>query len=376
VKKVFLDYNSTTPVSEEVLGTMLPFFTEKFGNPSSTHSFGQEALHAVNKARLQVATLIGAKVDEIIFTGSGTESNNLAITGLARLGKAEKNHIITSSVEHSSVFNQCKQLEEEGFDVTYLPVDSHGLISINDLKKSINDKTFLVSIILANNETGTIQNLKEIAEVATENFIPTHTDAVQAVGKIPVSVEELGVDMLSLSGHKIYGPKGVGALFMTRGLNLLPLLLGGGQERKKRSGTENVPGIVGLGKACELASNNIDINFEFFRSKRDRLEQGILSAIPFAKINGESTERTPNTTNISFSKMESETLLVKLDFSGIAVSSGSACGAASKSASRTLTAMGLPSNELYSSIRFSVGKDTTDEEIDYTVKILSKICSK
>ena len=376
MKKIFLDYNSTTPVSEEVLDVMLPFFTEKYGNPSSTHSFGQEALHAVNKARLQVSTLIGAKVDEIIFTSGGTESNNLAISGIARLNKTGKNHIITSSVEHSSVYSQCKQMEEEGFNVTYLPVDRNGLISIENLKDSITDNTFLISVILVNNETGTIQNIKEIAEIATDKYIPTHTDAVQAVGKIPVSVEELGVDMLSLSGHKIYGPKGVGALFVTRGLHLLPLLHGGGQERKKRSGTENVPGIVGLGKACELAGSYLDKDIECLKLKRDRLEQGILSCIPFAKVNGQSTERTPNTTNISFAGMESETLIVKLAFNGIAVSSGSACGAASREASRTLSAMKLPAKELFSSLRFSIGKHTTDEEIDYTIKMLTKICLK
>jgi cysteine desulfurase len=374
MNKIFLDYNSTTPVSKEVLDAMLPFFTEKCGNPSSIHSFGQDASHGVNKARLQVAKFIGANVDEIIFTGGGTESNNLAISGIVRLNRAEKNHIITSSVEHSSVYNLCRQLEDEGYDVTYLPVDNQGRISITDMKNSVTDKTALVSVILANNETGTIQNIKEIAKIATERYIPTHTDAVQAIGKMPLSVGELGVDMLSLSGHKIYGSKGVGALFVTRGLHLLPLLFGGGQEKKKRSGTENVPGIVGLGKACELAGNDLDENIKDLCSKRDCLERGILSNIPFAKVNGGSTERTPNTTNISFLGMESETLLIKLDFNGIAVSSGSACGAASKTASRTLTAMGLPHKELFSSLRFSVGQYTTDKEIDYTIKILTKIC--
>ena len=404
MNKVFLDYNSTTPVSKEVLEAMLPYFSEKFGNPSSLHSFGQEALHAVDKARLQVAKLLGAKVDEIIFTGSGTESNNLAISGIARLNMYKpvhplklppsispnsendssrskdmlvyKNHIITSSVEHSSVYDLCKQLEEEGFDVTYLPVDKHGRISIKDLEDSITDKTVLISVTLANNETGTIQNIKEISRIATEKYIPTHTNAVQAVGKMPVSVEELGVDLLSFSGHKIYGPKGVGALFVARGLNLLPLLYGGGQENRKRSGTENVPGIVGLGKACEIAENNLDKNIENMRSMRDRLERGILSNISFAKVNGVSAERVPNTTNISFPGMESDTLLIRLDFEGIAISAGSACGAASKSASRTLTAMGLSSKELYSSVRFSVGKYTTNEEIDHVIKAVTKVCLK
>jgi cysteine desulfurase len=376
VNKIFLDYNSTTPVSKEVLEAMLPYFSGKYGNPSSVHSFGQDALHAVNKARLQVAGLIGASVDEIIFTGGGTESNNFAISGITRLKKEGKNHIITSSVEHSSVYNLCRQLEEEGYEVTYLPVDKQGRISIADLENSITDKTAVISVILANNETGTIQNIKEIAKIATERYIPTHTDAVQAVSKIPVSVEELGVDLLSLSGHKIYGPKGIGALFAARGLHLHPLLWGGGQESKKRSGTENVPGIVGLGAACELAGKDFDNNIKNLCSKRNRLEQGILSNIPFAKVNGGSAERAPNTANISFSGMESETLLIKLDFNGIAVSSGSACGAASKSASGTLTAMGLPRKELYSSLRFSIGKHTTDEEIDHTVKTLMKICKK
>ena len=376
MNKIFLDYNSTTPLSEDVLSAMLPYFTEKYGNPSSTHSFGQEALHAINKARLQVSKLIGCKVDEITFTSGGTESNNLALSGIGRLNRTGKNHIITSSVEHSSIFNQCKQMEEDGFDITYLPVDKDGKISVKDLENSITEKTGLVSIILANNETGTIQNIKEIAKIATANFIPTHTDAVQAIAKIPVSVEELGVDLLTLSGHKIYGPKGIGALYVTRGLHLLPLFQGGGQEKRRRSGTENVPGIVGLGKACEIATNSLNKNIDYLSVKRDRLEQGILASIPFANINGVSAERVPNTTNISFSGMEADTLIIKLAFNGIAVSSGSACGATSRTASRTLTAMALPARELYSSLRFSIGINTTNEEIDYTINCIKKICLK
>ena len=372
---IYLDYNSTTPVNGEVLKEMLPFFSESFGNPSSAHSLGQKALHALDLARMRVAKFLGCNADEIIFTGSGTESDNLAISGIMQASPSSKNHIITSMIEHSAVYNQCKKLEESGFSVTYLPVGKDGKISVKELESSITEKTALISIMLANNETGVVQNIKEIAKLAEAHEIFFHTDAVQAAGKIKFTVESLGVDLISISAHKFYGPKGVGALYVRRGIKLLPIILGGGQEKKLRASTENVPGIVGLGKASELADKDIDKNITFLAEKRDTLEREILANIPFAKINSGNAERTPNTTNISFPGMESETLLVKLDLNGIAVSSGAACGASSKEASRTLKALGLPSKELYSSLRFSVGLNTTDEEIRQTIKILKKICN-
>ena len=371
---VYLDYNATTPVDSEVLNEMLPYFSEIFGNPSSSHTFGQKAIHAVDLARTRVAKFLGANPDEIICTGGGTEADNMVLHGIMNSVKKEKNHLIIPMTEHSAIFKTCKQLEEAGFSITYLPVNNNGLINIEGLKESITDKTALISVMMANNETGVVQDLKKISEIIKGKNIFLHTDAVHAMGKVKFTVDELGIDLLSLTAHKIYGPKGIGALYIRRGIKIDPLITGGGQEKKLRAGTENVSGIVGLGKACELAFKNIDKNIKDLCSKRDRLEQGILSNIPFAKVNGKSAERTPNTTNISFSGMESETLLVKLDLNGIAVSSGSACGAASMSASRTLTSMNLPSKELYSSLRFSVGKYTTNEEIDYTIEILKKIC--
>ena len=371
---IYLDYNSTTPVDSEVLKEMLPFFSETFGNPSSSHALGQKALHAVDLARTRIAKFLGANADEIIFTGSGTESDNLAISGIMQSSPSHKNHIITSMTEHSAVYNMCKKLEESWITVTYLPVDKDGRVSVNDVESAITEKTALISIMLANNETGVVQDITEIAKIAEEHRIFLHTDAVQAAGKIKFTVESIGVDLLSISGHKIYGPKGIGALYVRRGIKLSPIIIGGGQEKKLRAGTENVPGIVGLGKACELADINLDKNINYLEQIRNRLEQGILTNIPSAKVNGKNAERTPNTTNISFPGMEAETLLVKLDLNGIAVSSGSACGAASKEASRTLKAMNLPTKELYSSLRFSVGLYTTNEEIDQTIKVLTKIC--
>jgi cysteine desulfurase len=373
MKRIFLDYNSTTPVNKEVLDTMLPYFSEKYGNPSSTHDFGQKVIHAIDNARLQVANFIGSKADEVIFTGSGTESNNLALIGLAYKNRDKKNHIITSMIEHSSIFNTCKFLESNGFNVTYLPVTNKGLISPEDLKSAITDKTVLISIMLANNETGVIQDIEEISKIAEKNRIYMHTDAIQAAGKIRLDVNLLGVDLLSISGHKIYGPKGLGALYIRRGISITPIIHGGGQEKKIRSGTENVPSIVGLGKACEIADKDLEKNIYHLTKLRDALESEILNNIPKAKINGFSKHRVTNTTNISFPGEENESLLVRLDLNGIAVSTGSACGATSSEASRPLKAMGLSTKELYSSLRFSVGLGTTMEDIEHTVDVLKEL---
>ncbi|HBM15357.1 MAG TPA: cysteine desulfurase NifS [Lentisphaeria bacterium] len=374
-KSVFLDYNSTTPVQDEVMEAMLPYFAGHFGNPSSSHSFGQQAQIAIDKARMQLASLIGAKADEIIFTGSGTESNNTAIIGIADKIKSKGNHIITTSTEHSSVYNTCRFLESRSFDITYLSVDSNGIVSKESLEKAITDKTILISIILANNETGVIQNVRELSSIAKNKGILLHSDAVQAAGKIPLEVNDLGIDLLSISGHKIYAPKGIGALFIKRGLSLSPLIHGGGQEKKLRSGTENVPAIVGFGKAAELAKNNLSENSIKLLKIRDLFEQKILNLNLPVKINGSGVPRVPNTSNISFIGSDSQSLLVKLDLNGICVSSGSACGSASLETSRTLKAMALTDSEQLGTIRFSFGLQTTIEEIDFTIEVLRKIVS-
>ncbi|MCP4178209.1 MAG: cysteine desulfurase [bacterium] len=373
MKRIFLDYNSTTPVKKEVLDTMLPYFLEKYGNPSSTHDFGQKVIHAIDNSRLQISKFIGSKPDEIIFTGSGTESNNLVLIGIAHKNRNKKNHIITTMIEHSSVFSTCKFLENIGYKVTYLPVDNNGLVSPDDVKAAITDKTVLISVMMANNETGTIQKIEEISKIAEGNRVYMHTDAIQAAGKLRLDVNKLSVDLLSISGHKIYGPKGIGALYIRRGISIDPIIHGGGQEKKIRSGTENVPGIIGLGKACEIADRDFDKNVAHLTKLRNALESGILKNIPNAKINVLSENRVASTSNISFPGVENESLLVRLDLNGIAVSTGSACGATSSEVSRSLKAMGLSTKELYSALRFSVGLSTTMEDIEHTVEVIKEL---
>ncbi len=375
MKTVFLDYNSTTPVEAEVLSAMLPYFSEYFGNPSSIHCYGQKTLHAIDLARMQISGVIGTNPDEIIFTGNGTEANNMAIIGIANKFRKKGNHIITSSIEHSSVYNTCRYLETCGFEVTYLPVNSYGKVSFSELKSSIRKETILISVMHANNETGVIQDIKEISEIAGRHSIPMHTDAVQSFGKIPIKVKELGVDLLTVSAHKIYGPKGVGALYLRREMGSIKIIHGGGQEKKMRAGTENVPGIVGFGKACELAIVNLDKNIVPLQKIRDLFENKIRINIPEIKINSYETDRIPNTSSITFPGISSDTLLIKLDLNGIAASSGSACGAVSMEGSRTLKAMGLSEKEQYCTVRFSFGIHTEEEEIDYTVQVLKNIIS-
>jgi len=373
MKRIFLDYNSTTPVAAEVVSAMLPYFSEHFGNASSSHSYGQKATHAVDLARTQVAKLIGANADEIIFTGSGTEANNLAIIGIAHKFKEKGNHIITSSIEHSSVYNTCKYLESCGFEITYLSVDNSGKIKLSELESFIKKETILVSVMVANNETGVVQNIREISEIVAKYSIFTHSDAVQALGKMYVNVNDMGVDLLSVSAHKIYGPKGVGALFLRRGLGISPIIHGGGQEKKMRSGTENVPGIVGFGKACELAMTNLDKNIVHLQKTRDLFEKEIRNCISGIKINSFETDRIPNTSSTTFPDISSETLLVKLDLNGIAASSGAACSEAGTEPSRILKALGLSKKEQHCTVRFSVGLHTTKEEINYVVQTLKNI---
>lgn len=376
MRKVYLDNNATTPIHPEVRETIMEFLNEKFGNPSSIHWAGREAKKALEDARERVAELINADPSEIVFTGSGTEANNMAIKGIAFQNLEKKGHIITSSVEHPSVLNTCKYLEKKGFEVTYLPVDSYGMIDPEDLKKSIKKNTILVSIMMANNEIGNIYPVEELASIAKENNIPFHCDAVQALGKIEVDVKKLGVDLLSISAHKIYAPKGVGALYIRKGLKIEPLITGGHQEKNRRAGTENMIGIVGFGKACEIAKRDLNEVAERVRKLRDKLEKGIMEKIPDVKLNGHPEKRVPTTLNVSFLYVEGESILLNLDMEGIAASSGSACTSGTLDPSHVLTAMGIPHEVAHGSVRFSLGRDTTEEDIDYVLEVLPPIIEK
>lgn len=374
MKKIYMDHSATTPVDPLVVEATLPYFNEKFGNASSLHSFGREAKKALEESRQKVANLVGAKKEEIIFTGSGTESDNLAIKGIAYKNRKKGNHIITSAIEHHAVLYPCKYLETQGFDVTYLPVNNHGLVEVGDVENAITDKTILISIMHANNEIGTIQPIKEIGEVAQRHDIYFHTDAVQSVGKIPVNVEDLGVDLLSLSGHKIQGPKGVGALFIRKGTPIEPLLHGGGHERNLRSSTENIAGIVGLARAAELAGERLEGDIKHLTQLRDSLIKGILD-IEEAYLNGHPTKRLPNNVNVRFSYIEGESLVLTLDMKGVAASTGSACSSASLEPSHVLLAIGLKPEEAHGSLRLSLGRENTKEEVDYVLEVLPEIVS-
>ncbi|HID57537.1 TPA: cysteine desulfurase NifS [Candidatus Poribacteria bacterium] len=376
MKRVYLDHNATTPVHPEVLEAMLPYYKERFGNASSVHSYGREAREAIDEAREQVAELIGADPREIVFTSGGTESENFAIKGVAFLNRGKGNHIITSAIEHHAVLNTCKYLEKKGFEVTYLRVDEHGVVDLNQLVDSITDKTILITIMHANNEIGTIQPLEEIGRIAKEKGIPLHTDAVQTVGKIPVNVDELQVDLLSLSGHKIYGPKGVGALYVRRGMRLEKLIHGGHHERNRRAGTENVPGIVGLGKAAQLALKNMDREREHLWKLSERLKEGIVKRVKFVRQNGHPQNRIPNTVNLSFEFVEGESIVLGLDMHGICVSTGSACTSGSLEPSHVLMALNVPPELAHGSVRFSLGSGNTEEEIDYTIEKVAEVVER
>lgn len=378
MKRVYLDHNATTPLHPEVLEEMMPYLTEKFGNASSVHSYGREAREAIDEAREKVARLIGARPEEIVFTSGGTESDNMAIKGVAYLmrERGKGNHIITSSIEHHAVLNTCKYLEKKGFEVTYLRVDKYGVVDLDQLVDSITDKTILITIMHANNEIGTIQPLEEIGRIAKERGIIFHTDAVQTVGKIPVNVDELGVDLLSLSAHKIYGPKGVGALYVRRGVRLEKLIHGGHHERNRRAGTENVPGIVGLGKAAELAMKNMDEEREHLWNLSERLKRGIMERVEYVYQNGHPEKRIPNTINLSFEFVEGESIVLGLDMHGICVSTGSACTSGSLEPSHVLMAIGLRPELAHGSIRFSLGMGNTEEEIDYTIEKVAEVVER
>ncbi len=376
MRRVYLDHNATTPVHPEVYEAMQPFFQNQFGNSSSIHWAGREVRKYVEEARQKVAELLHAAPEEIIFTGGGTESDNMAIKGVVYRWREKGNHIITTQVEHHAVLHTCQFMERMGYEVTFLPVDNYGLIDLELLRRSIRPQTILVSIMLANNETGTILPIKEIGEVTREKGVILHTDAVQAVGKIPINLQDLPVDILSLSGHKLNTPKGIGAQFIRRGTKLFPLLHGGGQEYGLRAGTENIPYIIGLGKACEIVRRDFQQRVSHLRRLRDRLEQGIKDRIPDVVLNGHPTQRLPNTLNMSFVGVEGESLLLNLDLEGIAASSGSACTSGSLEPSHVLLAMGLPPEIAQSAIRFSLGWNNTEGEIDYVLEVLPRIVQR
>jgi cysteine desulfurase len=365
MKRIYMDHSATTPVAPEVLEAMLPYFSEKFGNASSLHSFGLEAKEALEESREKVAGLLGAKPEEIIFTSGGTESDNLALKGIARKNQKSGKHIITTQVEHPAILECCRRLEKEGFEVTYLPVTNEGLVEIATLESAIRSDTILISVMHANNEVGTIQPLEEIGRLAAEKDIYLHTDAVQSVGKIPTDVNKLGVDLLSLSAHKLYGPKGVGALYIRKGTRLESIIQGGGHEHGLRSGTENIAGIVGLARATELAGETRIMEAERLTRLRDRLAELVMSKVKEAWINGTMKMRLPGNLNFGFKYVEGESLLLFLDSIGINVSTGSACSSHKLEPSHVLLSLGLKPEECHGSLRITLGRSNTMEEVDY-----------
>lgn len=373
---IYLDHAATTPVRKEVMEEMMPYFTEKFGNTLSVHKWGREARQAVDMAREQVAKALHCEPGQIYFTAGATESDNWGIKGYAYANKNKGNHIITSQVEHHAVLHTCQTLEKEGFDVTYLPVDEYGKIRIEDLENAITDKTILVTIMFANNEIGTIMPVKEIGAVCKEHNIPFHCDAVQAIGKVPIDVNELNISMLALSGHKFYGPKGVGAMYIKKGIRLHNLIEGGAHEKNKRAGTLNHVGIVGLGKAIELAVGEMEQESARQKVLRDALIKGMMEKIPDVRLNGHPTERLCNNVNLSYRYVEGEALLLSLDMVGIGVSSGSACTSGSLDPSHVLLAIGLPHEIAHGSVRYTFGKINTMEDVEYTIENMVKIVER
>lgn len=375
-KNIYMDNAATTPVKKEVLDEMIPFFTEKYGNPSSIYSLANMSKKAVEDSREKIGKAIGGNQREIYFTGSGSEADNWAIKGIAYANRDKGNHIITTKIEHHAVLHTCQYLETKGFEVTYLDVDEYGLIDLKDLKDAITEKTILVSVMFANNEIGTIQPIKEIGKIAKEKNIYFHTDAVQAIGHVEIDVNELNIDLLSMAGHKFYGPKGIGALYIRQGTKIDSLISGGGQERNKRAGTENVPAIVGMGKAIELAYENFEERNENLRQLRDYLIEKVKSNIDYIKLNGHPTKRLSNNVNISFKFIEGESLLLSLDIVGVAASSGSACTSGTLDPSHVLLAIGLPHEIAHGSLRLTLGDFNTKEEINYIVDKLVGIVDR
>ncbi|MFA0755810.1 MAG: hypothetical protein YPKNTGVA_001319 [Candidatus Fervidibacter sp.] len=375
---IYLDYAATTPLDPRVLEAMMPYLTEKFGNPNSIHAFGREARKAVDEAREKIAALLNCRPSELVFTSGGTESDNLALRGVAAAYRQKGNHIVTTAIEHHAVLHTCRALQDEGFEVTYLPVDEHGLVTPEQVAEAITDRTILVSIMHANNEIGTMEPLADIVRAVKEKRpdVLVHTDAVQTVGHIPVDVEALGVDLLSFAAHKFYGPKGVGGLFVRRGVKLVPQLTGGGQERNRRSGTENVAGIVGMAKALEIAVAEMPTEIPRLQTLRDELINGVLAQIPDSRLNGHPTQRLPHNANFSFFGVEGEALLLQLDLHGIAASSGSACTSGSLEPSHVLLALGLSREWALGSLRLTLGRFTTRQHLERVLAVLPSIVEK
>ncbi len=374
MKNVYMDYAATTYVKPEVLEEMIPYFTQKFGNPSSFYGISRETKRAIDDARAKVAAALNCKPTEVYFTGGGSEADNWAIKGIASAHKNKGNHIITTKIEHHAVLHTCQYLEKHGFEVTYLDVDKEGFINLDDLRNAITDKTILVSIMFANNEIGTIQPIKEIGEICREKKVFFHTDAVQAVGNAPVDVQDMNIDMLSLAGHKIYGPKGIGVLYIKNGIKIDNLIHGGAQEKNRRAGTENIASIVGIGKAIELATSNLDEHMKKLSGLRDKLIDGILKEIPYSYLNGPRGEkRLPGNANVRFTFIEGESILLSLDFKGVCASSGSACTSGSLDPSHVLLAIGLPHELAHGSLRLTLGEGSSEEDVDYVLEVLKRI---
>ena len=376
MKRIYLDYTATTPTHPDVVKAMLPYFTDVFGNPSSIHSYGQEGKGAIEEARVKVAELIGAQDEEIVFTSGGTEADNFALKGVAYANEKRGNHIIASPIEHHAVMETCKLLEQRGFRVTFLPVDGYGLVDPDDVRRAITSETILISVMHANNEIGTIEPIAEIGKLAREAEICFHTDAVQTVGHIPVDVDEFGVDLLSLSAHKLYGPKGVGALYIRKGTKITPFMHGGEQERRRRASTENIPGIVGLGKAVELVRQEMSEEAERLTLLRDRLIKGLMEQIDHVHLNGHPRARLPNNVNVSIDFVEGESMVLNLDMEGICASTGSACSSASLEPSHVLLAMGVLPEQAHGSLRLTLGRWTIKEDIQRVLEVLPRIVAK
>jgi len=376
MRRIYLDHAATTPTRPEVVEAMLPYFTDAFGNPSSIYSYGREARGAVEEARTKVAELIGARSEEIIFTSGGTEADNYALEGVAYANERKGSHIITTSIEHHAVMEVCKFLEKRGFRLTYLPVDKYGLVAPDDVKKAITDKTILISVMHANNEVGTIEPVEEIGKIAREAGVCFHTDAVQTMGHIPVNVDKLKVDLLAISAHKFYGPKGVGALYVRKGTRLVSFMHGGEQEKRRRAGTENVPAIVGLGKAMELAGQEMGKEAERLAYLRDKLIKGLGEKIDHIRLNGHPTKRLPNNVNVSVDFVEGESMLLNLDLEGICASTGSACSSAILEPSHVLLALGLPPEQAHGSLRFTLGRKNTEADVEQVLEVLPGIVAR
>ena len=376
MRQVYLDYSATTPVKEEVLHEMIPYFTEKFGNPSSLYTMGLESKEAVDKARQQVAHLINAEPREIYFTGWGSEADNWAVFGVANALKDKGNHIITTRIEHHALLHSCQFLEKNGYEVTYLDVEPDGTVKPETLEAAITDKTILISIMYVNNEVGTVEPIKELAQIAKKHKILFHTDAVQALANVPIDVKDLGIDLMSVSAHKIYGPKGIGALYMRKGLRISNYIHGGGQEMGRRAGTENMAGIVGFGKAAEVAEANFDEHIRHCKEVRDYLIEKVSKEIPDTFVNGTMEHRHPGNANITFKYIEGESILLLLDYKGISVSTGSACSSKSLEPSHVLSALDVPVEMIHGTVRFTVGDFTTKDDIDYVVENLKEIVTK